>query len=732
MAIFRFAIESVSRRTGRSAPAAAAYRAGKLIYNERTGRKHDYRRRSGVEDDFLVFPAGCTWTPDRSELWNSAEAREIRKDAKLARDLVCAIPWELNRTQRRLLCSQHGHRLADYLGVAVDVCIHAPGRHGDKRNFHAHFLITTRVVGPAGLEAKTRQLDVSTSASIEVEYLRTMWEESVNGALEQAGSSERVSRLSHARRGDGLMPQITLGVAATAMERRGDPTEIGRRNNEIAALNGDWLAHQADVAGFQAAVKIAERRHGGENAETSGTASTWKRVRPMRKSAHIPQHAASVGRTLPSFSERRAGSERRMTIARVSLGIAKHRSASSSDAIARAVAELKTRDQPDPEALRLRVQAAWASEGPIEMRSDGNNFPGPLIYIISRLNRVGLKVPTQREGTQRIYLVPVQSLVMILARLPPDGREDFLKVLREAGLVSRAERARHASQQLHAERIALAASVRGTFRVGSDVAAVNLFTGPTGPSRSFIDELLRLRMAGVQQIPAGPADLAAGTTRWMISLEPLIGLMAEATPDQDTWLKRLAHAAADSGEAMRMQSAAGVRLALRLLHGTGSTRGPAAHVPPHRARNTAITQAPSSSAFPSEPKTQVLAETPVVAYKPGAKPAEEAARDIGAAVQQQLAAEGDIFTQWAASWSRAASKKDNSHERNVRRAAWEETAGLDKVAQAITMILVWARSNNAEATKWAFSVETLPKTEFIKLRRKRQEVAEKQKSSLDR
>lgn len=58
MAIYHLSVKSVSRSTGRSAVAAIAYRAGVELLNERDGLVHDYTRRGGVEDAFIVVPGG--------------------------------------------------------------------------------------------------------------------------------------------------------------------------------------------------------------------------------------------------------------------------------------------------------------------------------------------------------------------------------------------------------------------------------------------------------------------------------------------------------------------------------------------------------------------------------------------------------------------------------------------------------------------------------------------------
>lgn len=49
-----------SRAKGHSAVAAAAYRAGVLLYDERLGKNYDYRNRSDVQYKELLLPEGTT------------------------------------------------------------------------------------------------------------------------------------------------------------------------------------------------------------------------------------------------------------------------------------------------------------------------------------------------------------------------------------------------------------------------------------------------------------------------------------------------------------------------------------------------------------------------------------------------------------------------------------------------------------------------------------------------
>ena len=220
MASYHLSVKTVSRATGRSAPAAAAYRTASRIENQRDGIVHDYTRRSGVETSFIVAPAGAAWAQDRSALWNAVVAAEKRKDAKVAREYELALPHELTPNARRALTAGFAREVVSRFGVVADVAIHAPHPEGDQRNWHAHVLTTTRVVEAAGLGAKTRELDVVQTSGPAVEALRALWAVQVNRALERIQSEARVDHRSYARRGEDLVATQHLGPAAAGIERK--------------------------------------------------------------------------------------------------------------------------------------------------------------------------------------------------------------------------------------------------------------------------------------------------------------------------------------------------------------------------------------------------------------------------------------------------------------------------------------------------------------------------------
>ena len=96
MADYRLSSKIIKRSAGQSAVAAAAYRSGLIITDERTGVRHDYSRKSGVIHSGILAPANTPeWMHDRAKLWNAVEAIETRKNSQLSREIQLSLPHEL-------------------------------------------------------------------------------------------------------------------------------------------------------------------------------------------------------------------------------------------------------------------------------------------------------------------------------------------------------------------------------------------------------------------------------------------------------------------------------------------------------------------------------------------------------------------------------------------------------------------------------------------------------------
>lgn len=248
MATYHLCAKPISRSAGRSATAAAAYRAGCEITDERTGQVHDYTRKSGVLYTKLVLPEGET--ADRAAFWNGIETHHKRGDAVLAREVEVSLPTELTPEQRQALAVGFARELAERYGVAADLALHAPRTVTDKElaanpemhhetdsigrrhngNWHAHIMLSACHVSPKGaLGKKAVVLDPIHCQRAKIENMadreRGRWADLVNVALEKAGHDQRIDHRSHKERGIEAAPSQHLGPAAAGLERRtGEPS----------------------------------------------------------------------------------------------------------------------------------------------------------------------------------------------------------------------------------------------------------------------------------------------------------------------------------------------------------------------------------------------------------------------------------------------------------------------------------------------------------------------------
>ena len=162
---------ALSRSAGRSAPAAAAYRACESLTNTMTGKVHDFTAKQSAVASFIVGYSGT-----REQLWNAAEYAENRKDAVTAREITLNLPHESTPAQRQSALREFAELLHAQYGCAVDVSEHKPGKW-DERNNHAHIQFTARAVDPktgAFSKKKDRRFNVP-HGSETVENIRAEW-----------------------------------------------------------------------------------------------------------------------------------------------------------------------------------------------------------------------------------------------------------------------------------------------------------------------------------------------------------------------------------------------------------------------------------------------------------------------------------------------------------------------------------------------------------------------------
>jgi ATP-dependent exoDNAse (exonuclease V) alpha subunit len=247
MAVYFLNMKTFGRSGGSSAASAAAYRAGERIRDERTGKTYDHSERRDVMHKEIVLPSrfaheDMAWARNRANLWNTAESAEMRKNARVAREYLVALPVELSPEQRLGLVRGFSQELSDRYGFAVDVAIHAPREYpgSDPRNFHAHLLTTTREVNAEGLGAKTT-LDLNDAnrrklgmqpAVHELLHVRARWAEVTNEALQEAQVAARIDHRTLQAQGIDREPRPQIPRAAFEMERHGYRSVVAERLRE--------------------------------------------------------------------------------------------------------------------------------------------------------------------------------------------------------------------------------------------------------------------------------------------------------------------------------------------------------------------------------------------------------------------------------------------------------------------------------------------------------------------
>jgi Ti-type conjugative transfer relaxase TraA len=245
MAIFHLSTKIVSRNTGRTALAAAAYRSGdRLEQDGIDGAVHDYTRKGGVVHTEILAPPGApAWMHDREALWNDVDRLERQKNSQLAREIEVALPVELNLAQQVELLRTFAENELVARGMIADVAVH----HDNPRNPHAHILLTMRTVGPEGFGPKDR----SWNDRGVVRRWREAWAAETNRQLALAGSTARVDHRSFAEQGLSLTPGRKLGVG---VERQASPFLPGHlasrvaEQDEIKRSNGERILADPVVA----------------------------------------------------------------------------------------------------------------------------------------------------------------------------------------------------------------------------------------------------------------------------------------------------------------------------------------------------------------------------------------------------------------------------------------------------------------------------------------------------
>jgi ATP-dependent exoDNAse (exonuclease V) alpha subunit len=341
LAIYHLSIKIISRgKGGKSAVAAAAYRAGDKFTNERDGTTYDYTNKPGVIHTEILLPDHApSEYLDRSTLWNAVEKIEKAHNSQLAREFEIAFPVELSMEQNISLARDYLTEHFVSKGMCVDLCIHDE----DRGNPHAHVMLTMRPIEQDGTwgakskkeyildengekiklksgEYKSRKVNtVDWNDQTKAEEWRAAWSDITNRYLKQSNRAERIDHRSYERQGSDQVPTIHMGVAASQMEKKGIRTNRGDINRQAEITNNQMrqlrarirkskdCLYSVPIPDAPSMIDVMSRIADGRNLETR-----WQKIRSLQTQASvlmfIQQHnitdMAQLVNTIESINEK--------------------------------------------------------------------------------------------------------------------------------------------------------------------------------------------------------------------------------------------------------------------------------------------------------------------------------------------------------------------------------------------------------------------------------------------
>lgn len=237
MASYHLSAKILSRSSGRSAVAAASYRARTQIKDVRQGMTFDYSQKNDLGHSEILAPENSPeWVYDRAELWNRVEANEKRKDAQLMREIEVALPKELNTEEQAELLREFCNDNFVNKGMIADINVHQDGN-----NPHAHIMLTMRKVKGEGFGKKERSWNNKNNL---IKW-REEWANVQNIHLAKAGHDIRVDHRNYVQQGIDIEPQTKRGITFHSDTSDFERAEEYKR---IAFENGQRIIEKPEIA----------------------------------------------------------------------------------------------------------------------------------------------------------------------------------------------------------------------------------------------------------------------------------------------------------------------------------------------------------------------------------------------------------------------------------------------------------------------------------------------------
>lgn len=266
---------------GMPAPAGTSFADVADIIAEPTGEKSGSaaRKQKYIEREWAVeslnasvaLPASAGniagSCAERVAFWKALEKRE-RADGRVQNLIIAELPYEaeIGPIGRFEIVKRFGKELAE-MGLRWHGVVHGPDIQSDPRNYHMHLVFSERPADPVGKGWRFASRKAPETRSLEfVPSLRAKFAQAVNIELEAAGIERRYDPRSYKEMGIEKQPGEHLGVAASALERKGVVTSNGQRNvaremhfRLIKQLEAACEGLAADVQRIEPSIELVRR-----------------------------------------------------------------------------------------------------------------------------------------------------------------------------------------------------------------------------------------------------------------------------------------------------------------------------------------------------------------------------------------------------------------------------------------------------------------------------------------
>ncbi|WP_121614465.1 MobQ family relaxase [Mesobacillus foraminis] len=291
MAIYHFSNQIISRKKQQNTIAAAAYRSGEKLLDERTNEVKYYKREVEPITHILAPNHAPVWVYDRQQLWNEVERKEKQWNAQLAREINVALPKELSHEEQEQLAIEFCNEVFVSDGMVVDLAIH----RDNEDNPHFHVMLTLRPFNEDGAwgnkQKKVKEMvneiqqvkavhTTDWNTKEKLLHWREQWAFYANHYLEKNGFSDRITHLSNKARGVETLPTIHEGFVARQMQKEGKQSDRVQINHERKEYNNV-------VIGIQEAKREKEIHRRNEKFTRRFTPAEKKQLREAAKTLRV-------------------------------------------------------------------------------------------------------------------------------------------------------------------------------------------------------------------------------------------------------------------------------------------------------------------------------------------------------------------------------------------------------------------------------------------------------------